>query len=343
MTTQLLPSEINTIQELDEMLSRPSPRLVEYMKTLQGDIMILGAGGKVGPTLVRTAQRAIQAAGVKKDIVAVDVLPMPALEADGVKTITCDLLDLEAVAKLPQVENVIYMVGRKFGSTGQEWLTWGINVIIPYHVARAFTGSRIAAFSTGCVYPVMHVDTGGATEDVPAEPVGEYAQSCLGRERMFDYYSEKFGEKVVHIRLNYAIDLRYGVLYDIASKVWAGEPVDVTTGIANVIWQGDVSNQVLMSFDQASSPAAILNVTGPEIISIRETAVKFGKLMGKDVTFSGVENGKGYLNNPTKATKLFGAPTVSFDQMLQWIAHWIMIGGENLGKPTHFETQNGKY
>ncbi|MHB9022727.1 MAG: NAD-dependent epimerase/dehydratase family protein [Armatimonadota bacterium] len=338
-----LPKAVNTVEELDELISRPSERLVEYMKTLQGDIMVLGAGGKVGPTICRTAKRAIELAGVKKDVYAVDVVPMPALEAAGFKTINCDMMDLEAVSRLPQVENIIYMIGRKFGSVGAEWLTWAINVVVPYHVARAFPQSRIAAFSTGCVYPVMHVDTGGATEEVPAEPIGEYAQSCLGRERMFDIYSERDGEKVVHIRLNYAIDLRYGVLYDIANKVWNGEAVDVTTGYVNVIWQGDVSNQVLMSLDLASSPAKILNVTGPEIVSVRETAEKYAKLMGKTAVFSGKENGYGYLNNSAQATALYGKPTVSVDQMIEWIANWIIIGGENLGKPTHFETQDGKY
>ncbi len=343
MTTTMLPEVVKTVEELDELLSRPYPALIESMKTLDGDIMILGAGGKVGPTIAMMAQRAIAAAGVKKDIYAVDLFPMPKLEALGIKTFTCDMMNLDAVAALPQVKNIVYMIGRKFGSTGQEYLTWSTNVIVPYHAARAFLNSRIVAFSTGCVYPLLHESTGGATEAVPPEPVGEYAQSCLGRERMFDYYSEEKGEKVVHFRLNYAIDLRYGVLWDVASKVWSGEPVDITTNYANVIWQGDCSNIVLQCFNLAASPAAILNVTGSEIIRIDETARQFGKLMGKPVQLKGQPNGIAYLNNAAKMVELFGQPQVSVDTMIKWIASWVMQGGENLGKPTHFETQDGKY
>jgi len=343
MSTQTLPKVINTVAELDELLSRPYPALVEYVKTLDGDIMILGAGGKVGPTIAMMAKRAVDAAGVKKDIYAVDLFPMPKLEAQGIKTVTCDMMDLHAVDSLPKVENVVYMIGRKFGSTGQEHLTWSTNVIVPYHTARAFTGSRIVAFSTGCVYPLMHYSTGGATEAIPANPIGEYAQSCLGRERMFDYFAEEQGEKVLHFRLNYAIDLRYGVLWDVASKVWAGEPVDITTNYANVIWQGDCSNIVLQSFALAAAPASILNVTGTGMIRIDETAEQFGQLMGKPVRLQGEPNGIGYLSNCAKMVQRFGEPAVSVDTMIEWIAHWVAQGGESLGKPTHFETQNGKY
>jgi hypothetical protein len=341
MTT--LPKTVTTVEELDELLSRPSAGLIDYMKTLEGDIMILGAGGKVGPTMALTAKRAIEAAGVKKDILAVDVVPMPLLEAHGIKTLKCDMMDLDAVATLPKVENIIYMIGRKFGSTGSESLTWALNVMVPYNVARAFTGSRIAAFSTGCVYPVMDVSTGGATEETVPNPIGEYAMSCLGRERMFDFYAETKGERVAHIRLNYAIDLRYGVLYDIGHHVWNNEPVDVTTGFANVIWQGDACNQIIQCLALAASPAVPINITGPEIISIRETAELYGKLMGKSVSYSGTENGRGYLSNASRAKELFGAPSVSVEQMVEWTAGWIMQGGANLGKPTHFETQDGKY
>ena len=340
---QTVPKTINSVEELDELLSRPSESLIAFMKRLSGDIMILGAGGKVGPTMALTAKRAVDAAGVKKKIIAVDLLPLPALKAKGIETISCNMLDLDAVSKLPQVENIIYMVGRKFGSTGSESMTWAINVIVPYHVARTFTKSRIAAFSTGCVYPVMDIKTGGATEATPAEPIGEYAQSSLGRERMFDYFSDTQKERVVQVRLNYAVELRYGVLYDIASKVWAGEPVDVTTGYANVIWQGDACNQIIQSLELASSPAHILNVTGPETFAIREVANTFGKLLGKTAIISGQENGLGYLNNSRQANQLFGNPTVPLGQVIEWIAQWVKKGGANLGKATHFETQNGKY
>lgn len=338
-----LPDAIRTVAELEETLSRPSAALVESMRTLDGDVMILGAGGKIGPTMARMAKRAIDQAGVAKNVIAVDVLPLPALAAMGVKTLQCDMLDLDAVARLPKVKNVVFMIGRKFGSTGSESLTWAINVVVPYHVARHFQGSRIASFSTGCVYPVMDIRTGGATEETAADPVGEYAMSSLGRERMFDIFADSGKENVVHIRLNYAVELRYGVLMDIATKIAAGEPVDLTTGYANVIWQGDACNQVLRSFTFASSPATILNITGPEMFSIRAVAKRFGQLLGKDVVFCGEENGRGYLNNATKANALFGNPSVPLGKILEWTAHWLCNGGETLGKPTHFETQNGKY
>jgi len=340
---QNLPDVIDSVQQLDEILSRPSDALVRFMGELAGDVMILGAGGKIGPTMARMAKRAVDAAGVDKNVVAVDVVDLPDLAAAGVETHACDMLDQAAVDALPKVENIIYMVGRKFGSTGSEHLTWAINVIVPYHVARAFTGSRIVAFSTGCVYPVMDLFTGGATEDTPPDPVGEYAQSCLGRERMFDYFAETAGERVVQLRLNYSVELRYGVLVDVAARVFRGEPVDVTTGFANVIWQGDACEQVLRSLALAASPAAVLNVTGPETFSIRQVALQFGKLMNKPVAFTGEENGRGYLSNAAKANSLFGNPSVPLGTIIRWIAHWVAIGGANVGKPTHFETQDGKY
>jgi nucleoside-diphosphate-sugar epimerase len=338
-----LPDTLNTAQELDELLSRPSEGLVECMRRLDGDVMILGAGGKVGPTMARMARRAIEAAQARKKVYAVDLFDLPALKAEGIETIACDMLDLAAVERLPRAENIVFMAGRKFGSTGGEHLTWAINVIVPYHVARTFTKSRIAAFSTGCVYPVMHLFTGGATEATPADPVGEYAMSCLGRERMFECLSQSKGEKVVQIRLNYAVELRYGVLVDIATRVWRGEPVDVTTGFANVIWQGDACNVVLQSLSVAASPPRILNVTGPETFAIRQVAQRFGELLGKPVAFTGEENGRAYLNNAAQAAALFGYPTVPLEKIIQWTADWIRRGGANIGKPTHFEAQDGKY
>ena len=338
-----LPERIDTVAELEEVLSRPSPALVEFVRRLEGDIMVLGAGGKIGPTMARTAKRAVDASGGGKEVIAVDVAPLDNLKQAGIQTLTCDLLDLGAVAGLPRVENVIFMAGRKFGSTGAEHLTWAINVVVPYHVAKTFTTSRIAAFSTGCVYPVMHVFSGGATEDTPVDPVGEYSMSCLGRERMFDFASRTSGEKVVLVRLNYAVDLRYGVLFDIGSKVKNGEPVDLTTGFANVIWQGDACDQIIQSLELADSPPAALNVTGPETFAIRQVALRFGELLGKEVAFTGEENGRGYLSNASKANARFGNPTVPLGRLVEWTAHWLSIGGEDLGKPTHFETQDGKY
>ncbi len=339
----VLPDVISTTAELDEMLSRPCDSLVEFMRSLQGDLMILGAGGKIGPTMARMAKRAVDAAGVAKRVLAVDVAPLDGLEAEGIETIKCDMLNLAEVEKLPKAENIIYMVGRKFGSTGSEYLTWAINVIAPYHVARSFTDSRIVMFSTGCIYPLMDVKTSGATEKTLPAPIGEYAMSCLGRERMFDYFSETAGEQVVQLRLCYALELRYGVLVDVATKVFNDEPVDVTTGYCNGIWQGDACDQVLRSLALASSPATILNVTGPEVFSIRRIAEKFGELFGKKPVITNEPNGLGYLCDATKANALLGNPAVTLEMIIEWVAHWIKIGGENNGKPTHFETQDGKY
>lgn len=338
-----LPERIETTEQLDELLSRPAPATVEFLRRLDGDLIVIGAGGKVGPTICRLARRAIEAAGVRKRVIAVDLLPMPALAALGIETVQCDLLDWDAVRKLPKAENVIFMAGRKFGSTGAEHLTWAINVVVPYHVASAFTHARIASFSTGCVYPVTHLFTGGSRECDPPDPVGEYAMSCLGRERMFDRFAETKGERVVHIRLNYAVELRYGVLFDIATRIWKGEPVDLTTGFANVVWQGDVGNYVLRSLALAASPSSVLNVSGPEAFSVRQVAREMAAWMGKDVTFSGEENGRGYLNNSARCHGFFGYPTVPLQRIIAWTADWVMRGGESLGKPTHFETQDGKY
>jgi nucleoside-diphosphate-sugar epimerase len=337
------PKTITTVAQLDELLSRPLPALVAFMKKLEGDIMIIGAAGKVGPTIALMAKRAVDAAGVKKRVIAVDKADLSALKAQGIETINCDLLDLDAVKTLPQVANIYYLVGRKFGSDGQEHLTWAINVMVAHNVAQTFTKSRIAAFSTGCVYPVVDLRSGGSTEEMTPDPIGEYTMSCLGRERMFDFYSRSAGERVVQCRLNYALELRYGVLVDIATKVWQGEPVNVTTGYANGIWQGDACNQILQSIALAASPMVPLNITGPETFSIREVALTFGRMLGKTAIIEGEENGRGYLNNARKANGLFGNPSVPLGLVMEWVAQWIKQGGELLGKSTHFETQNGKY
>ena len=338
-----IPEAVRDVAELEELLSRPNPRVVEMMKRLDGDLMVIGATGKVGPHVARVALRAIKAAGIDKKVYVVARSAMDKLESEGAIQCRCDLQDLDAVAKLPKVKNVVFLVGFKFGAEAAKSQTWAINALVPYHVARHFQGSRIVSYSTGCVYPVMHVMTGGADETTLPEPVGEYAQSCLARERVFDHFAEAGKEEVLHFRLNYAVECRYGVLYDIATKVWSGMPVDVTTGYANVLWQGDVANETWMCLEHVSSPATIMNITGPETFSVRWAAKEFGRLMGKEPVFSGEENGMAYLNNSAKATGLFGYPTVSLTQVMALTANWIMNGGPGLGKPTHFETQNGKY
>jgi dTDP-4-dehydrorhamnose reductase len=338
-----LPDKFASVSQLEEFMSTPSEALVEYFKHLVGDIMIIGAGGKIGPTMAMMAKKATVKAGVYKKIYAVDVMPLKSLDDKGIDILQCDLLDRKALDHLPRAENIVFMAGRKFGSTGNEWLTWAINVMVPHNVAEVFKNSRIAVFSTGCVYPVVDVTTGGSVESDPPCPIGEYAMSCLGRERIFDYYAAEKGAKVVHIRLNYSLEMRYGVLVDIAASVFKGEPVDVTTGFINGIWQGDCCDQVLRSFAQAASPAVPLNITGPELLSVRWVANRFGELLGKEAKITGKENGRAYLSNASKANALFGNPSVPVGKVMEWIADWIQRGGENIGKPTHFETQNGKY
>lgn len=338
-----LPETIETEAQLDELLSRPSEAVVEMFRRLKGDVLILGAGGKVGPSLTRCALRAREQAGSGATVYAVARREDNALRQAGAETQACDLLDDDALAKLPEAENVLYLVGRKFGSTGSEHLTWAVNVLAAAKAAERYARSRVVMFSTGCVYPVMDVSTGGATEQTPPEPVGEYAMSCLGRERMFEYVSRQRGARVLQFRLNYAHELRYGVLVDVARKVRAGEPVDVTTGFANVLWQGEVCNQALLCLDHAASPPAVLNVTGPEVVSIREAAGRFGEVMGTTARFAGQENGRGYLSNASKATELFGPPSVPAGLLIDWVAHWVAHDGATLEKPTHFETQDGKY
>ena len=341
------PEHIANTVELEEILAIPNAELIEMMARLDGDIMILGIAGKMGVTMGRLAVNAIHAAGVEKKVFGVARFSNPEdrekLQSWGIETIACDLLDQEAVRKLPQVKNIVFMAGRKFGTEGSEAQTWAMNVLAPAYVAEHFRDSRIVAFSTGCVYPLVGVGTCGCTEDVPPSPVGEYSQSCLGRERIFQYYSGKFGTKLLLFRLNYSIDLRYGVLHDIARNIWEGRAVDNTVGYFNVIWQGDANSNALRSLELADCPAAVLNVTGPEIASVEKTALMLGKLMGRDVSFKGEPGDLCYLNNSAKMCRCLGYPSVSLEQMIRWQADWIVNGGVSIGKPTHFEVNNGKF
>ena len=341
------PARIANETELDDLLSQPTDEVIESLRQWDGDLMILGCAGKIGISLGRMAVRAITAAGLKRRVLGVDLFPTPnsraAVEAAGVETIPCNLLDQAAVAKLPKVEHIIFMVGRKFGTQGDEEMTWAVNTLIPWHTASHFTSSRTVAFSTGCVYPLADPLSGGCTEADAAEPVGEYAQSCLGRERVFQYASNLHHTPVCLLRLNYAIDLRYGVLHDIAQKVWDGQPVDLNVGHANCIWQGDVNAVTLQALNYCQSPANILNITGPETLTVRYAATRMAAVMGKPVTFTGKEGGIAYLNNAAKAQQLFGYPRMPMANMLDWTAQWIKDGGASLGKPTHFEVSTGKY
>lgn len=343
-----LPLKLADESALDEFLAQPSPGLVECMKRLEGDIMILGIAGKMGVSMGRRAVNAARAAGVAKKVIGVarfsNAAARAELEAHGVETIACDLLDRAAVAQLPAAPNVIFMAGRKFGTDGAEDLTWAMNVLAPGHVVEHFRNSRIVAFSTGCVYPLVAIATGGCTEAVVPEPVGEYAQSCLGRERIFQYGARTFGGRVLLFRLNYAIDLRYGVLHDIGRQILNGEKVNNAVGHFNVIWQGDANEAALRALEHCANPAAVLNVTGPETASVTAIAGELGRLLGKPVEYlHPVAGEKCYLNDAGKMTTLFGYPSVPLGIMLRWQAEWLLAGGASLGKPTHFEVHNGKF
>jgi nucleoside-diphosphate-sugar epimerase len=314
---------------------------------MSGDLLILGVGGKMGPSLARRARRAADAAGVRRRIVGVSRFSDPAAERllreSGVETFPADLMEPADLAKLPDVENVIFMAARKFGSTGAESLTWAANTYLPAMVASRYRDSRIVAFSSGNVYPLMPVSQGGATEQTPVGPIGEYAQSVLGRERMFEYFSSRYGTRVCLLRLNYAVDLRYGVLLDIGTRVFEGRPVDLTMGAVNVIWQGDANSICLRSFAACQSPPLVMNLTGPETLSVRALAARFGELFGKQPVLENVEAETALLSDAGFCHRRFGHPTVSVEQLVAWTAHWISTGGPTWNKPTHFQTRNGKF
>ena len=338
---------IRDLDHLEDLLSDPSPGVIETMRRLDGDILVLGVGGKMGPSLARMAKRASDAAGVKRRVVGVSRFSSPALPRQlngwGVETIACDLLDEDELNKLPDVPNVVFMAGMKFGSTGQQARTWAMNSYLPGMVSRKFKKSRIVAFSTGNIYPITQVAHGGSVETDDPAPVGEYAQSALGRERIFEHFSRTWGIPMSIIRLNYAVEMRYGVLVDMAGRVARGEEIDLSMGNLNCVWQADANAVSLQTFDHLSSPPLVLNVTGPEILSVRRVCEHLGRLMGKEVRFVGAETGSAYLNNAGLMMKLYGYPRVGPQQVIEWTADWVGRGGESLGKPTHFETRDGKY
>lgn len=339
--------KLDSIEKLDNLLAIPHSEVIEMMKRLSGDIMILGIAGKMGVTMGMQAINAIKAANVDKKVYGVarfsNIEDKIKLEKAGVITITCDLSSREEVSKLPQIPNIIFMAGRKFGTNGSEDLTWAMNVLVPSLVAEHFKDSRIVAFSTGCVYPLVSVKEGGCSEEVQPSPVGEYSQSCLGRERIFEYYSKKNGTKILLFRLNYSCDLRYGVLHDIGRAIWEGKPVNNTVGYFNVIWQGDANAAALRCLELAASPCAILNVTGPETAITEKTAKIMGEIMNKEVKFAGTSGELNYLNDSSKMCELFGYPRMSLSEMIRLQAQWIANGGISIGKPTHFEVNNGKF
>jgi nucleoside-diphosphate-sugar epimerase len=338
---------IRTIAELEEQLSRPTEADVTALANLQGDLMILGAGGKMGPSLSLLARRAADQAGVRKRITAVSRFAEEALRRQfsvhNIETIACDLLEPGVLAKLPDAGNVIFMAARKFGTGGAEHLTWAMNTFLPGLVAERYRDSHIVTFSTGNVYPLQHVSEGGSVESDPVDAQGEYAQSALGRERMFEYGSHRWGTPVTILRLNYAVELRYGVLVDIAQAVFQQRPVDLRMGYVNVIWQRDANSYCLRSFPHCQSPPLVLNITGPGTLSVRALAEEFGRRFCVEPIFSGEESDTALLSNAGKVHDLLGRPTVSAAQAVEWVADWIRHGGTLLNKPTHFATRDGKF
>lgn len=329
-----------------EML-RPSDALISEMARVEGDIMILGAGGKMGPSLTVLARQAADAAGVKKNIIAVARFSEAGLQADleaqGIRTIALDLLNDEQLQQLPDVKNILYLAGTKFGTTGKESFTWAMNSYLPGRIAEKFKRSRIVVFSTGNVYPLKPVDSGGAIENDVPEPIGEYAQSCLGRERVFQYFSSLNNTPTLIYRLNYAIDVTYGVLLDIAKAVREGKPIDLRMGYVNVIWQGEANEFALRCLAHCSVPPKILNITGPNTASVRQIAIAFGKLFGKEPVFENHEEKTALLSNASESYRLFGPQKVGIDQMIAVISKWVQSGGKILGKPTHFQEREGKF
>ena len=339
------PSSIRSVEELEALLSEPTASVVETLSRLEGDILLLGAGGKMGPTLARMAKRASLAAGSSRRVIGVSRFghgqQEAVLRAHRIETIQCDLLDEPAVAKLPEAANVIFMTGLKFGSTGHEARTWAMNCYLPAIVCRRYGRSRFVVFSTGNVYGLMPVAEGGATEASAPRPVGEYAMSCLGRERMFEHFSRAGNIPMAVLRLNYASELRYGVLLDLARRVFAGETIDLAMGHFNTIWQADANAAALLAFQHVATPPLVVNLTGPELLSVRQTCQEFGRLLNKTVTFSGTEAPTALVSNGRLGERLFGAPQVRAGQMIQWVADWVKRGAPTLGKPTHFESRSG--
>jgi nucleoside-diphosphate-sugar epimerase len=345
-----LTAPFPTIQseaDLEERLSQPTPEVIEALAALDGDIILLGVGGKMGPTLARMASRALTEAGSKHRVIGVSRFTqshhLKELEAAYIRTVPCDLLDRNAVRNLPDAPNVIFMAGMKFGSTGAEALTWAMNAYVPALVAERYAGSRIVVFSSGNIYPFVPVVQGGATEETRPRPIGEYAESVLARERLFEHFSRENETPCVILRLNYAIDLRYGVLLDLAQKVAQGNPVDLSMGNVNVIWQGDANAYALRSLAHAQSPPLILNIAGPETVSVRWIAQRFGELLDREPVFQGQESETALLNHAGKAHGLFGYPTVPLEMMIQWTADWVGTDRPTLDKPTHFETRDGRF
>lgn len=338
---------IENVEHLEDLLSEPTEAAVQTLGALDGDLIVLGVAGKMGPSLARMAVRASERAGARRRVIGVARFSEAGIEARlrayGIETIRCDLLDPAQLDALPDAPNVVFMTGMKFGATGQEGRTWAMNCWLPGMVCRKYSSSRIVVFSTGNVYGLTPVASGGAVESDPLRPVGEYAQSCVGRERLFDYFGRSNDIPMSVLRLNYAVEMRYGVLVDIAQRVRQGHPVDVTMGHVNALWQADANAMALASFAHVETPPTILNLAGPELLSVRRIAEEFAQRFRQPLAVTGTESSDALLSNAQRAHRLFGYPRVSSGQMILWIADWLERGGETLGKPTHFEVRHGQF
>jgi nucleoside-diphosphate-sugar epimerase len=337
----------DSVEQLDDQLSTPNEFAVQAMRDLEGDLIILGVGGKMGPTLARMARRASDQAGVNRRVIGVSRFSSPAarqqLEAWGIETIACDLLDQAALQKLPDAPNVVCMTGLKFGASDNPPLTWAMNCYLPALVSQRFRHSRMAAFSSGNVYGMVPADSGGSIETDSPHPIGEYAMTVLGRERIFEYFSRELNVSTALLRLNYATELRYGVLVDLAQQVFAEQPIDVSMGYVNVLWQSEANAMALASLLHTATPARIFNVAGSEILRISDVCQQFAKLMDKPLKLVGDESPCALLNNASASYTDLGHPTITSDQMIRWTADWVARGGDSLGKPTHFESQDGRF
>jgi nucleoside-diphosphate-sugar epimerase len=343
----VFPDRITTEEELDDFLTRPRGPLLEAIRHVQSPLVVLGASGKMGPSLCVLARRAAEAARHPLRVVAVsrfsDRRSRDWLENGGVETVACDLLDRRALEGLSETPNLIYLVGLKFGTQQNPALTWAVNTLGPAHVAERYPAARMAVLSTGNVYPFVSSSSGGATEDYIPAPLGEYAGAALARERIFEYYSQRQGTRLVLLRLNYAVELRYGVLIDIGSKVWAGEAIDLGAGHLNCLWQGDANEMILRALALATNPPALFNLTGPEVLSVRELAQQFGQWMNREPKLVGTEAPTALLSNSARLCARLGAPVTPLARVVRWTADWIQRGGPTLGKPTHFEVRTGQY
>ena len=347
MTAERDDSAPRTESELEELLSRPSSGVIRALEACPGDVAVLGAGGKMGPSVARMVKRAADQAGEPRRVLAVSRFTSGPLADQltefGIEVVRADLTDWASLASLPETPNVIFLAGQKFGTRSLPSTTWVTNTVVPALVADRFRASRIVALSTGNVYPLTALRRGGSREDDAPAPIGEYAWSCLGRERVLEHASRARGTPMAIVRLNYAVDLRYGVLVDLALKVMNGTPIDMRMGAVNVIWQGDAASQIIQCLPEAAIPPFVVNVTGAEVLSVRNIAHEFGRLFGRDPVITGSEAGDALLSNTTRAQSLWGPPSVSASRLIGWVADWVMHGGVTLGRPTHFEQREGSF